>query len=216
MSDNPMRIPRIIHKHVHDVRNSINCLELLAMMVEDQATDPAMARPLATLRAELTQLEATVNSLQFKFAEPHPSTITADDLMRLWKNKIAPLENATQQISWSPPTASESLTVDVNAILSVLQELVLAGWYCAGGGMLHAAVSTTEASVLAAVREPHPHAQREAHDLEEARRLVEMNGGTLDFSENTVSGERVVTLKFPAGGTSDTASPDAAGIVRVC
>lgn len=200
MTDNRTRIERIIYKHVHDVRNSINCLDLLAVMVADFATDPAAAPLMETMRTELTQLEVTLNSLQFKFAEPRPRTITADDLLQLWRKMIAPLENATHPIEWTPPSAPGTLTIDVDAILSVLRELVISGWYRSAGGLLQAAVSTTETSVLAEVRQPLPRTPPELHEIEEARRLVEMNGGTLDVSENTVSGERVVTLKFTAGG----------------
>lgn len=198
MTDNPTHIERIIYKHVHDVKNSINCVELLAGMIADIVTDPTAVPLLETLRAELTQLEATVNSLQFKFSEPRPYPITADDLMELWKRKIAPLENATHPITWSPPVAPATLTVDVNVILSILRELVIGGWYRSSGDMLQAAVSTTETSVLATVKEPRPRTPPEDLDIEEARRLVEMNRGTLDVSEDAMSGERTVTIKFPA------------------
>ncbi len=200
MPDDATRISRIINQHVHDVRNSINCLSLLAGMVDDLASDPAMTTPLAMMRADLNQLEATVNSLQVKFAEPEPSTITADDLMQLWKKQLAALEHATRQIEWSPPTVPGTLTVDVNAILSVLRELVVAAWCRNGGAILKLAVRTTGMSVVAEVSEPQPRKPPSAHDIDEARRLVEMNGGTLDVSEDTVSEKRIVALKFPVAG----------------
>lgn len=199
MTEDPTRIPRIIGKHVHDVRNSINCLNLIAELLNDLSTDPQLASPLAMMRSDLTQLEATVNSLQFKFAEPRSSSITADDLMQLWKKQITPLENATHHIVWSPPPAPGILTVDVDAILSVLREWVIGGWYRTAGGTLKLAVNTASGSVLVEVREAQPKPPPNAHDLEEARRLVTMNGGALDVSEDTVTGERVVMLKFAAG-----------------
>jgi len=199
MTDDPTRIPRIINQHVHDVRNSIYGLDLSVALVDELSTDPAIAKPLALMRAELTKLVATVNSLQFKFAEPQRATVTAHDLMQLWKTKIAPLEDAAHQITWVAPTASGTLTVDANAILSILWELVITGWQLAIDGRLQAAVTTTEGSVLAEVKELRPRAQRNAHEIEEARRLVERNGGTLDVNEDPVSGERAVTLKFDAG-----------------
>lgn len=199
MTDDP-RIHRIIHQHLHDVRNSINCLDLMAEMAADLCTDPALATPLAMMRADLTQLEATVNSLQFKFSEPQPSHVTAADLLQLWQNKIAPLENATHRIAWSPPTGSGVLTIDVDAILSVLRELVTAGWYRHAGCVLQAAVSTSETTVLAEVREPHPQTPPEADGMDEARRLVERNGGTLEVSEEPVSGDRVISMRFALVG----------------
>lgn len=200
MTDDPTRILRIINKHVHDVRNSINGLDLMAGMIEDLAFDPAMVTPLAMMRADLMELQATVNSLQFKFAEPEPITVTTDDLLHLWKKQLAPLENATHQVEWSPASVPSTLTVDVNAILSVLRELVVAGWSRAGSGILKLAVRTTDTSVVAEVRDPQSRKSPEAHGLEEAKRLVEMNGGTFEVIAETVSGDQVVTLRFPLGG----------------
>ena len=78
-------------------------------------------------------------------------------------------------------------------------ELVIAGWNRAAGAVLKLAIHTTGTSVLAEVREPLPRTPPAAHAIEETRRLVEMNGGTLDISDDAVSKERVITIKFPAG-----------------
>jgi len=159
MSDAPTRIHRIIHKHVHDVRNLINGLDLMAEMVDSLCTDPALARPL-----------------------------------------LDPLQNATRRIAWSPSSASGTLTVDVEAILSVLRQLVTAGWYRSAGGTLQAAVRGTGTGVVAEVRESQPKTVPEVDSMDEARRLVEINGGTLDISEEKVSGDRVISLGFGLGG----------------
>ncbi len=199
MTEEPTRIQRIIREHVHDVRNSINGLDLLTVMVEDLSSDPAMSGTLAMMRAELTRLEAATSSLQFKFAAPQPSTVTAGELMQMWKTKIAPLENSTHLISWSALPQSGTLTVDVNAILSVLGELVVGGWYRSKGAALQAAVDSSGPHVTVEVRESKPWMAPAAHYIAEARRLVETNGGTLELSEDTVSQEREFRLKFPSG-----------------
>jgi len=91
MTDELASIQRIIRNHVHDVRNSINNLDLQAVLLEDLGTDPEVAATLKGMRAEFTQLEATVKALQSEFAKPQPSTPTTDDLSQVTEPKIAPV-----------------------------------------------------------------------------------------------------------------------------
>jgi hypothetical protein len=78
MTDNPSPLEQIIYKHIHDVRNSINCLELLTGMVDDLNTEIAIIPLLKTLHTELTQLEANVNLLQHDFSAIPPNSLTID------------------------------------------------------------------------------------------------------------------------------------------
>jgi len=94
MTDDPTLIQQIIHKHVHDVRNSINSLDLQAVLLEDLGTDPEVAATLKGMRAEFSQLEATVKALQSKFTGPQPNTVTADDLTHPSKQQTAPVEGS--------------------------------------------------------------------------------------------------------------------------
>jgi two-component system sensor histidine kinase/response regulator len=91
MTDDPTSIQQIIHQHVHDVRNSINNLDLQAVLLEDLGTDPEVAATLKGMRAEFAQLEATMKALLFKFAEPQSGTPTADDLIQVKEPQIAPM-----------------------------------------------------------------------------------------------------------------------------
>jgi len=81
MTEESQRIERIIRKHVHDVRNSISCLDLQAVLLSEVSTDSEVAGTMRRMRAELTQLEATVKALQQNFAEPARPTLTSDDLL---------------------------------------------------------------------------------------------------------------------------------------
>ena len=91
MNDDPTSVQRIIHQHVHDVRNSINNLDLQAVLLEDLGTDPEVAATLKEMRAEFTQLEAAMKALQFKFTELEQSKPAADDLTPLKEPQIVPL-----------------------------------------------------------------------------------------------------------------------------
>jgi two-component system sensor histidine kinase/response regulator len=110
MNDDLTSIQQIIHQHVHDVRNSINSLDLQAVLLEELET-PAVAATLKGMRADFTQLEATMKALRSKFAEPQSGTLTADDVTPLSKPPIAPVagrgEVETRGIGPSPSTPLE-------------------------------------------------------------------------------------------------------------
>jgi hypothetical protein len=143
MTEEAQRIERIIRKHVHDVRNSVNCLDLQAELLSGITTDPEVAETLRRMRAELTQLDAAVKALQYKFIEPAPFTLTSGDLLYLWQRQIDNLETADRRMVWSPPPVALAITIDAHAVLSVMRELVLDAWGRAPASVLKAAVITT-------------------------------------------------------------------------
>ena len=196
MTDDPQRIDRVIRKHVHDVRNSINSLDLESALLAELTADAYVRDSLSRMRAELTQLEATIKSFLFKFVEPQPMRLTAGDLLQLWKHQIAPLENASHQIVWSTPPPTSDLTIDAHAVVSVLRESVITAWRRAHGCLLKAAVCTSAQSVIVELREPLPRITAEAGALVEHQRIVLLNNGTFEVSEDLLTQERVTTLCF--------------------
>jgi len=197
MTEEAQRIERIIHKHVHDVRNSINCLDLLAVLLGEVSTDPEVARTVQRMCAELTQLEARVKGLQFKFSKPVPMTLTSDDLLDLWQRQTAPLETANRRIAWSPPPVARDMTLDAHAVLSIMRELVLDAWWRGPSSVLKAAVNPTDQGVVMELREPNSSTPPAAAELEQHQRLIEVHGGTLAVCEDAHEGERIFTLTFP-------------------
>ncbi len=197
MTEEAQRIQRIISEHVHDVRNSINCLDLEAVLLGELSTDPEVVGTLRRMCSELKQLEATVKALQYKFAEPSPLTLTSGDLLHLWQRQIAPLETADRRIVWSPPPVARDIFLDAHAVLSILRELVLGAWGRAPASVLKAAVITTDRRVALELRESISSTPSAAEVLGEQQRLVATHGGTLAVREDAPAGERIVTLTFP-------------------
>lgn len=197
MTDEAQRIERIINKHVHDVKNSINCLDLLAMLLGEVSTDPGVASTVQQMSAELTQLEATVKALQYKFAKPAPMTLTSGDLLMLWQRETAPLVAKGRRIEWAPQPVARDIFLDAHAALSILRELVLDAWWRAPASVLNAAVITTDLSVVMELREPISGTPPASEDLEQHQRLITIHGGTLVVIIDTVAGERTITLTFP-------------------
>jgi len=100
MSEEAKRIERIIRKHVHDVRNSVNCLDLQAALLSEVTTDPGVAETLRRMRAELTHLVKPVSMAELRHATT--SLTSADNL---------PVSNGWFS-NWSdrfnPPTGKKS------------------------------------------------------------------------------------------------------------
>jgi len=167
------------------------------MLLGEVTTDPEVADTVRRMRAELSQLEATVKALQYQFSEPAPLTLTSDDLLDLWQRQIAPLETAARRISWSVPPVARELTVDAHAIISVMREIVLDAWWRTPSSELKAAVITTDQGVVMELREPIPKTPPAAETLEQHQRSIAIHGGTLEVSEDSLSGERITALNFP-------------------
>jgi len=197
MTDESQRIGRIIRKHVHDVRNSVNCLDLQAELLSGITTDPEVAESLRRMRAELTQLDAAVKALQYKFIEPAPFTLTSGDLLYLWQRQIDNLETADRRMVWSPPPVALAITLDAHAVLSVMRELVLDAWGRAPASVLKAAVITTSHGIALELREPISSTPPAAEALDTRHTLVTTHGGTLTVCDDAPACERVVTLTFP-------------------
>ena len=197
MTEEARRIERIIRRHVHDVRNSVNCLDLQAVLLSEVTTDPEVAGTLRRMRAELTRLEATVKALQYKFTEPAPLTLTSGDLLYLWQRQIDPLETADRRMAWSPPPVALAITLDAHAVLSVMRELVLDAWGRAPASVLKAAVITTSHGIALELREPISSPPPAAEALDARHSLVTTHGGALTVCEDAPACERVVTLTFP-------------------
>lgn len=191
------RVIKIVRRHTHDVRNYINSLDLEATLLEEIVTDEEGIESVRRMRDQLTQLEATVRALSSKFAEPQPTPLTSTDLFRMWQLQIAPLMDVSRRLEWQAPNEIAVLTIDANAILSVLRELVLDAWKRAPASTPKAAILVHPGQVIAELREVgHVPPGAEEWIMDHAH-LVTLNGGTLRYVPNSESGEAITTLSFP-------------------
>jgi len=197
MTEEAQRIERIIRKHVHDVRNTIYCLDLLAVLLGEVTADPEVAATVQRMCGELTQLEARVKALQYKFSKPAPMTLSSGDLLAMWQRQSAPLETSDHRVAWSPPPVPRDLFLDADAVLSIMRELALDAWWRAPASVLKAAVITTDQHVALELREPISSTPPAAEALLDQQSLVAIHGGTLAVCEDAPAGERIVTLTLP-------------------
>lgn len=188
----------VVRRHAHDVRNYINCIDLESALLEEVVTDPEAIESVRRIRSQLAQMDGAIQSLSVKFVDPQPITISAADLLQLWKNQIQPLEESVDRVRWSGPVEPKLLSIDPQVIMCVLRELVCRALKRNAEENIVASVRTTEDAVLAQLREAAPRLANSDDWLPELVRLVKRNGGTC--SRETVAGstECVTTLYFPA------------------
>lgn len=188
----------VVRRHAHDVRNYINCIDLEAALLEEVVTDPEAIESVRRIRSQLAQMDGAIQSLSVKFVEPQPIIISATDLLQLWKNQIQSLEESADRVRWSGPVDAKLLSIDPQAIMCVLRELVSRALKRCAEEYVSASVRTTEDAVLAELREPAPRFATSEDWLPELARLVNRNGGTCSRETVSTSDETVTTIGFPA------------------
>ncbi len=191
------RVAAIVRRHAHDVRNYINSLDLEASLLEELITDPEIVSSVRRMRGQLNQLEATVRGLSVKFAEPRPIALTASDLLHLWKSQFSSMDEINQTTQWVSPAESHVIMVDPSIVVSVLRELVLGSRKRSISRDLVATVKASPEAVIAELNESSQ-AVFVPDELEEQRRLVTANGGTLIQDRDPVTNNWITRLSFPA------------------
>jgi hypothetical protein len=200
-------IVAIIRQHAHDVRNHINSLDLEAAMLGEGLTDDTTAGALVRIRRQIAQVEAAVSTLCVKFLEPQPMDVPVLDLVYLWKNQIQSLPSPPR-VDWAVNAGRQIVTVDLNALLVVLRELVIsAATSCLEAAVFVAVTCDTEFVIEIRHAARPPEANQPSHaeatfSREERQRLgldwvVKRNGGRLLYEPRTESGDSLTTLRFP-------------------
>lgn len=196
-SSHDPRVARIVRRHVHDVRNYINSLDLEATLLEEELTDSEALEGVRRMRSQLRQLDASVGALSFKFAEPRPTTITAFDLFMMWKSQVTESQDESRAVEWQAPAESQLINVDPSGITSVLRELVLGAWNRSPGAVLKAAVKTSSTEVTAELREKLSRNSLAEEIVRECEHVVAVNGGRVGYTSLPDAAEAVTTLTFP-------------------
>lgn len=188
---------RIVRRHAHDVRNHLNILELESVLLGELISDPAVLESVRRIRTQLTQLDATVKALLFKFTEPCPTVVAAGDLLQLWKRQVSPLVSSKQAIQWPAAYETSQLSVDPNAVVFALRELTIAAWKRARGAPLKAFIHAKGDVVMIELSEPANEAPMTGDLMEDAVRLLHANGGRFDHTQISATGEWLSTVTFP-------------------
>ncbi|MGV3663180.1 MAG: hypothetical protein ACO1TE_23615 [Prosthecobacter sp.] len=156
-SISPTRVAAFVRQYTHDVRNTINCMDLEMELMQDVITEPEAVTSMNRIREQLRSMEMQMRSLSAAFHEPRPTpdVIQARVLLQIWREKHAEQPEAAQ-IQWSDKLGDEQVEVDVEMVASAFSELLAnAAAYAEGGaGPPSAHASPRNGHVVFELREP--------------------------------------------------------------
>lgn len=193
------RMTKIVRRHAHDVRNHLNVLDFDATLLGALISQPEAVAILQRMRVDLAQLDAAVKALGLRFEAPRPVVVAAGDLLQLWKLEVNRMGLVGSPVDWSAVHETAPVTVDPNAVVSVLREVTLAACKRACGLPLKASVWTDGASVVVDLLEPAHGVPMPEDLIEESARLIKANGGRLSHIQNAATQEWLTTLTFASG-----------------
>jgi len=192
----------VIRRHVHDLRNMINCMDLEIHCLVDDPAALSCVPALEKIRNQLALMEQGLLSLSVTFVEPSMNIAAATDLFHNWRQHVEEL-NRGPRIRWEEPFCTAAITVDFTAVVAVLTEICLEANPQAGPQTLVAAIADETGSVTFAVREPtteqtYHETRPETQQWTEWQRLITISGGTMERTYDPLTAHSVTTLRFPS------------------
>lgn len=192
----------MIRRHVHDLRNMINCADLEIHCLVDDPAALSCVPALQKIRNQLAQMEQGILSLSVRFVEPSMNVAAATDLFHHWRQHVEEL-NRGPRIRWEEPVCTAAITVDFTAVVAVLTEVCLEAKPPVDPQALVAAIADERGSVTFAVREPstemtHYETQPEMQQWTEWQRLITISGGVMERTYDPLAAHSVTTFRFPS------------------
>ena len=197
-TDDLARLERTVGRHIHDVRNCINSLDLEAALLSELVTHPEALESIRRMRWQTGQLEAITRSLSIRIAGVQRVSLTAMDLLTLWKGHVATLEDSSRPFEWTAPAESTRIELDAIAITSVLRELMAEALRHSEGRRIQASVRTTDHQVIAEVKVNGENPSIAREWIEDLSSIVARSGGKLRHRVLAATGEWIAALEFPA------------------
>lgn len=210
-----MRVAAFIRQYTHDVRNTINCMDLEMELMQDVITEPESVTSMNRIREQLRSMELQMRSLSAAFHEPRPTpdVIHARVLLQIWREKHAEQPDAAP-IQWSDELADEQVEVDVEMVASAFSELLTNATVHAegGAGPLSAHAAVRNGQVVFELREPktaavHPNGWAQPFSatsrgryglgLWAAKRKLEANGARFSQRWDEKGGALITEIGLP-------------------
>jgi signal transduction histidine kinase len=149
------RVAAFLRQHTHDLRNGLNSLDLETAYLEEFVNEDEGRACLQRVRSQLRSLAEQLRSLSGHFQKPQPiaAPIAARELLLIWQEKHAALENAPE-VHWEDELGDEKVTIDVEMIAAVFRELLRNAAVFSKGAQLTVAARAEGENVIFELREP--------------------------------------------------------------
>lgn len=123
MSIHAPDLQTMIRRHLHDVRNHLNSIEIDVALIETSTSDPQMLGSINRIRAEVSAAERAMRALSIRFKEPTRGVVAAIDVFHLWRSRSrAGVSDAA--IEWECGIEREMINVDLRMTADALCELL--------------------------------------------------------------------------------------------
>lgn len=119
----PETVSSLIRKHVHDLRNCINYLDLEISLLEEEATDINQSFNVSLLRGQLNKLEHLGQVLNLRFSLPSLAEVAVGDVWARWQRTMENLHPAVK-VQWLCECEQGLIRTDLHALTHLLAEVL--------------------------------------------------------------------------------------------
>lgn len=119
------RVAAFVRKHLHDVRNDLNSIDLEASLLSDMVPEGEARTSVEHIQRQLraSALNLRLLSTCFQRCDPYPASISASALLQIWQEKHEAMRNAPA-IEWIDRAGEVKLKVDIQMMATVFLELL--------------------------------------------------------------------------------------------
>lgn len=150
------RVAAFIRQHTHDLRNSLNSLDLEAAVLREIVMEPEGREGVERIHQQVRSLAEQLRALSSTFQEPRPfaAPIAARELLLIWREKHASLKEALE-VRWVDELGDEQVSADVEMIAAVFLKLLVNAARFAQGGTVTASARAQDGRVVFELVEPN-------------------------------------------------------------
>lgn len=149
------RVAAFVRQHTHDVRNTINCMDLEMELMSDVVSDQEVEDGMKRVRGQLRSLELQMRALSAAFHDPRPmaTPLGARVLLQIWREKHIEMGGASD-VQWLGDVGEQQVNVDVEMMSAVFKELSANAAAFSPGVPLTVSVTAKGDRVIFELREP--------------------------------------------------------------
>lgn len=119
------RVAAFVRKHLHDVRNDLNSVDLEASLLSDMVPDGEAKTSVEHIQRQLRASALNLRQLStcFQKYDPYPASIAASSLLQIWQEKHEAMKGAPN-VEWQDQSGEVKVKVDIQMMASVFLELL--------------------------------------------------------------------------------------------
>ena len=214
------RVERFVGRFAHDVRNGLNAVELQLTLISEIAADEEIKEEVRRVRASLADLTRQIQAVRLATAAPttHSFPYPANDFFEDLRERFE-RQHGTEagRVEWKLEAGTAAVNVDPEQTMAALLELLgNAAQFAAQGSPIRAEANAGSGTVTFTIlqqvaaapveppgdwgRTPLLSSRRNGYGLGafRARRIVEMQNGTLRYDYRAADQSVTTVVELPA------------------